>query len=194
MQYIYSLLLISSLLLCCSVEGQEISENPYEKYYREHLPHIDIARANIGIPPRDSILVWNEFVNIGPNDPWCAAALSVWLYQAKVESPQVRSGLARHFITRTPKSQHISARRVLAGVEVVPEGSLVLLRRGNTIFGHIGVTTEPWTGSHGYYISGNTSAPGSGGEEHTGGGVWEKSLRINLNAHLRITDFILVTY
>ncbi len=171
-----------------------INENYYDQFYKDHTPHIDIARSNIGIPPKDSIMAWNKFVNIGRNDPWCAASLSVWLYQAGVKSPQIRSGLARHFITRGPKDQIISAGRVLAGVEVVPEGSLVVLRRGNTIFGHIGIAVEPWTGSMGWYISGNTSAPGSGGEEHTGGGVWEKPLSINPNAHLRVTDFVLVRY
>ena len=161
--------------------------------YPEKLPHIEIAYSNMGIPPEDSIKVWLEFVGIYQDAPWCAAALSKWLYDAGVKNP-VRSALARDFLNRSPKSNRISAGRVLAGVVTVPEGSLVLLRRGDTIFGHIGIATERWIGGRGIYISANTSSPHSNGPEHTGGGIWEKGLSINPAAHIRITEFILIFY
>ena len=182
MRSIYLLLLICFLWLCYSpdVQGDK--------------PHIEIAKQNIGIPSQDSIRVWLEFVGVYHDAPWCAAGLSAWLHQAEVKSPKVRSPLARHFLTRTPKSSHISAGRVMQGIEIAPEGSLVLLRRGNTIYGHIGITVEDWVGAQGWYISGNTSPPSSNGPEHTGGGVWIRSLRINPNSIFRVTDFIIVEY
>jgi len=153
---------------------------------------VQVIRENIGIPPQDSIVAWLAFVSLPPNNPWCAAALSAWLHQAEVEEPLLRTGLARNYVYKTPERLHITAGRVLAGVETVPTGSLVVYGRGNTIFGHIGANTEEWEGQRGVYISGNTSPPG--GAEATGGGVWEKEAVINPNAHLQITHFVTIFY
>lgn len=155
-------------------------------------PHILLARANLGQPPADSVNVWLAFVRLPPGNPWCAAVQSAWLDQAGVSEPRLKTGLARNYVYQTPQRLHIAAGRVLAGVERVPPGSLVVYKRGETIFGHIGAATEEWQGQYGVYISGNISPPG--GAEATGGGVWEKPAGIHPNAHLRITHFIRVKY
>lgn len=184
MRFIYLLLLIFLLPQFSSCNGPRFLDPP----------HIEIARNNIGVPPTDSINGWLRFVGLGPNNPWCAAALSSWLHQANVRQPQVRSGLARDFATRSPARIRVSAGRVLIGAVAIPRGSLVVFRRGDTIFGHVGIATEHWRGQTGMYISGNTSRPGSGGSEFSGGGVWEKPVSIVPSAHLRITEFVYVIY
>jgi len=160
----------------------------------ETIPHIEIARSHIGIPPTDTINYWLAYVNLPPGNPWCAAAQATWLYQAGAKEPLIKTGLARNFVYKTPNRLRVSAGRVLAGVITMPKGSLVVYQRGETIFGHIGATTEDWTGQRGMYISGNTSPPDSGGSEFSGGGVWEKPAAIHPAAHLRITDFVYVNY
>jgi len=202
MQYIYLLLLIFSLWQCSNIEIpiedidddiDEIVEPPVEPELPDTtVLHIEIARANQGTPSTDSINSWLRFVGLGPGLPWCAAAQSTWLHQANVVSPRIKTGLASNFIHQTNSRNHIPAGRVLSGIETVPKGSLVVLQRGNTIYGHIGASTIDWRGPNGMYISGNTSAPG--GAEAIGGEVWEKPIRINPNAHMRITTFVIVEY
>jgi len=202
MHYIYLLLLIFSLGQCSKIklpiediddDIDKIVEPPAEPELPDTtVLHIEIARVNQGIPSTDSINSWLGFVGLGPGLPWCAAAQSAWLHQANVVSPRIKTGLASNFIHQTNSRSHIPAGRVLSGIKTVPKGSLVVLQRGNTIYGHIGTSTIDWTGAEGVYISGNTSPPG--GVEATGGQVWEKPIRINPNAYMRITTFVIVEY
>ena len=219
MQYIFSLLLIFLLTQCFDgggnihlpddslteindsiieidepINGVDTIPNDSVIYDENLIPHIEIARSNMGVPSTDSINYWLSFVNLPPGNPWCAAAQSAWLYQAGVKEPLLKTGLARNYVYKTPKRLQVSAGRVLSGVVTMPKGSLAIYQRGETIFGHIGAITEDWTGPTGVYISGNTSAPNSGGSEFSGGGVWEKPARINPAAHLRITEFVYVVY
>jgi hypothetical protein len=157
------------------------------------LAHILIARRYEGVPPVDTINMFLASVDLPPGNPWCSAFLSFVLDEAEVLMPSVRSGLARNFVYQSPQKSIIPAGRVLAGVADVPEGSIVVFQRGNTKFGHNGINTELWSGASGVYISGNTSPP-SGGSEAAGGGVWEKTSRINPNAVLQIREFVIVEY
>ena len=184
MQYIFLLLLIFLHLQC--------SEPP--KIGDKEVAHIEIARENIGIPPTDSINSWLEFVYLPSGLPWCAAAQSAWLHQAEIKEPLLRTGLARNYVYQTPRRLQVPAGRVLIGSTTMPKGSLVVFQRGDTQFGHIGTITEDWRGPSGVYISGNTSEPGSSGSESSGGGVWEKPLTINPNAHFRVREFVYVKY
>ena len=158
------------------------------------LPHIEIARKNIGVPTKDSINHWLSFVGLPPNNPWCAASQSIWLHQAGVKEPLLKTGLARNYVYQTPSRLHVSAGRVLIGAITMPAGSLAIYQRGDTRFGHIGTITEPWTGERGMYISGNTSPPNSSGSEFSGGGVWEKPARIVLTSAFGIREFVYVNY
>jgi len=217
MQYIFSLLLLFLSTQCFSPQDEVDLPQPPElpvdtipdiptdtiedvdtidvdTIVDESIPHIEIARSHIGIPPTDSINAWLAYVNLPPGNPWCAAAQATWLHQAGVKEPLVKTGLARNFVYKTPNRLHVSAGRVLAGVVTMPKGSLAIYQRGETIFGHVGTITEDWTGQSGVYISGNTSPPYSEGSEFSGGGVWEKSAAIHPASHLRITEFIYVNY
>ena len=158
------------------------------------FPHIEIARANIGVPSTDSINAWLRFVGLPPNNPWCAASQSAWLHQGGIKEPLLKTGLARNYVYQTPTRLQVSAGRVLAGVVTMPKGSLAIYQRDETRFGHIGTITEDWSGQNGRYISGNTSPPSSAGSEFSGGGVWEKGASINPAARFRITEFVYVNY
>lgn len=182
MQYLFFLLPILLHVQCSDQPPGPTNDTPR---------HIEIARANIGVPPKDSVDSWLAFVGLPPGNPFCAAAQSVWLHQAGVKEPLLKTGLANNYVFKTPQRLHISAGRVLAGVEQVPKGALLVYRRGDTVFGHIGAATS-WDGASGVYISANTSPPG--GAHSSGGGVWEKEAHINPNSHLRIIKFIHIYY
>ncbi len=153
------------------------------------LTNYDIARLSIGIPAPDSINHWLAFVGLPPGNPFCAAANSAWNQYAGIWHP--RSGLARHFKTRAPPGMWVDAAKVLRGQVTIPAGSVAVYERGNTIFGHVGIVTRDFSGDGSLYISANTSAPGSGGSEFSGGGVWEKEFTIKPGAAFRITGFVI---
>ena len=158
------------------------------------MAHVDYLRLNIGVPPKDTVEVWLRSVGLGAGNPFCSAAVSYSLDVGGVTSPVVRSGLARNFVYKTPKALHIKADDVYKQVATVPAGSIVVYQRGETKYGHNGFVTADMTGNEGVYISANTSAPGSGGSESAGGGVWEKPFKINPYGYFRVTDFVLVSY
>ena len=166
----------------------------YEPPQINTMAHVEYMRFHIGTPSQDTINMWLASVGLPPNNPFCSAALSHSLDVGGVASPSVRSGLARNFVYKTPKAIQISAKDVFRGMATVPAGSIVVYQRGETIFGHNGFVTAEFTGEGSIYISANTSAPGSGGSESAGGGVYEKPFRINPYSYFRVTDFVLVSY
>jgi hypothetical protein len=64
---------------------------------------------------------------------WCAYFVSLVLNETNNRNVKIRSGLAQNFILRNS----ISAKRVLSGYQVKKDW-LVIWKRGETIFGHIG--------------------------------------------------------
>lgn len=134
-------------------------------------PEIDRFLASVGLPA---------------GNPWCAAFVSYTLEQADVESPSVRSGLASHFI----KENSIDARKFNRGVYKPEPGDLLVWRRGNTIFGHLGIV-ESHEGKTLFTIEGNTS-PGATGAN--GSGVFRRDRSVQPAAHFRITHFTNVRY
>jgi hypothetical protein len=152
------------------------------------LTNYEVARLSIGIPGRDSINHWLAFVGLPPNNPFCSAANCAWHHYTGLWHP--RSGLARHWRTMAPGGMWVPAERVLAGQVEIPAGSVVLFQQTGTVFGHVGIVTQHFTGRNSLYISANTSAPGSGGSEASGGGVYEKPFFINPGASFFISGFI----
>ena len=126
-------------------------------------------------------------VGLKPGNPWCAAFVSFCLDSAKVRTLKTRSGLARHFIT---KNKTIKASKVVQTNMELPQGTVVIWRRGTTTFGHVGFT-DKWKGSSGTTIEGNTTS-GRSGSQWNGGGVWARKRTINPYNHFRITDFALL--
>ena len=70
-----------------------------------------------------------------------------------------------------------------------PAGTIIVWRRGNTLFGHAGVV-EKWNGKKGTTVEGNTSS-GAKGSQSDGDGVWRRRRAIDPSNFFRITDFIL---
>lgn len=126
-------------------------------------------------------------VGLKPGNPWCAAFVSYCLDSAKIRSLKTRSGLARHFIT---KNKTIKATKVVTQNMKLPQGTVVVWRRGTTMSGHVGFVDQ-WTGKSGTTIEGNTTS-GKGGSQWNGGGVWHRKRTINPYDHFRITDFALL--
>lgn len=126
-------------------------------------------------------------VGLKPGNPWCAAFVSFCLDSAKVKTLKTRSGLARHFIT---KNKTIKASKVVQTNMELPQGTVVVWRRGTTMSGHVGFT-DKWKGSNGTTIEGNTTS-GRSGSQWNGGGVWSRKRTINPYDHFRITDFALL--
>ena len=205
-------LLTLSLLRCQLPEpdGQDISPNdtisikdepeplPQLEPIPEPLPEptvqqrvIAIAGGYVGVREvgkntSPEIDRWLRSVNLRPGNPYCAAFVSYILDSAHVSYPKIRSGLARNFVT----NRSIPASRVMIGIEQIPEGSIVVWRRGNTIFGHAGFVTS-WQGASGTTIEANTSS-GEQGSQSDGDGVYRRTRTIIPSAHFRITDFTVI--
>lgn len=90
-------------------------------------------------------------------DAWCSAFVSYCLTVSGVLEPKTRSGLARDYATKTDKRLVIKATDVILKKYKVVKGDLVVWQKGETVFGHIGMTTEDWQGIQGKTIEGNVS-------------------------------------
>ena len=97
--------------------------------------------------------------------------------------------MAQAYITK----QSISAAKVLRGEVTIPDGSIVIWKRGTTPSGHVGFTTLPWRGAEGYTIEANTS-PGNNGSQYNGDGIFQRHRSIAPGAAFRITHFTIVKY
>lgn len=126
-------------------------------------------------------------VGLRPGNAWCGAFVSYCLDSANIKTMRVRSGLARHFIT---KNKTIKATKVSFNNMKIPMGTVIIWRRGTTTFGHVGFT-DKWQGASGTTIEGNTSS-GKSGSQWNGGGVWDRKRKINPYDYFRITDFALL--
>jgi len=89
------------------------------------------------------------------------------------------------------KSTSIKASDVLTGKKV-PVGSIVIFRKGDTIFGHTGFV-KSWNKASGITIEGNTSN-GNTGSQWNGGGIYERRRSILPSNYFRITNFTEVKY
>ena len=110
---------------------------------------------------------------------WCACFVNFCLDSAGVKGlPNTRNGLARSLAT---KNKTIKASTFNGSL---PAGTIIVWRRGNTIFGHAGLV-ESWNGIKGTTIEGNTSSGINAGD-----GVWRRRRAIDPSSFFRITDFI----
>lgn len=131
-------------------------------------------------------------VGLKKGTAWCAAFMSYCLNAAKAVLPNVRSGLARNFVTK----QSIRAEDVLSGRYYVKRGDLLVWFQGNTIYGHIETASEDWpktqqgSTSKGTSIGGNTNRAGS----REGDGVYEQVRTIKRYDFKRIRYITPVTY
>ena len=160
-----------TMLLCCWV----VADRP------EGERVIMVAESYLGHQAPDNrsehVDYWNTKRGVPLGSSYCATALSHWLDSAGVDFP-VRSAVARDFIT----DNSIPAHRVTGEL---PEGTIVIWRRGESWQGHVGVITQ-WHGQSGETIEANTS-PGFQGSQYDGSGVWRKKRKVVPTAFFRIT-------
>lgn len=184
------------VLSCCEPAEKTVVEIPVSSTPAEtiDLPeeteivnpaHFDTARSYIGTVDRGDntgrdVDRFLASVGIDTPAPWCAAYASYCLSVNDIEFPTERSALASDFITR----RSMKASHVLLGREQPQKGDLVIWRRGNGIFGHIGFVSE-WRGECGQTVEGNTSPPD--GLEYDG--VWGKDRCIQPGNYFRIVSF-----
>jgi len=157
-------------------------------------PHLDTAKSYLGVKEIGNnggpeVEMFLRSVGLRRGNPWCAAFVSYCLTACSIQSPAVRSGLASKFILRSS----IPASKVLQGSISIPAGSIIVWRRGETIFGHLGFTKQEWKGRSGRTIEGNTSS-GLRGSQHDGDGLYARTRTIEPLNHFRITHFTLVSY
>lgn len=123
-----------------------------------------------------------------PHSPYCAYFVTLCIDSAKVKEPVVRSGLARNFKLKTS----ISAKDVVIGSVKVPDGSIIVWQKGETIKGHTGFVWK-WGKESGITIEGNTSS-GATGSQSDGDGIWMRQRNIEPLNYFRITSFTPVKY
>lgn len=131
---------------------------------------------------------WNRNAKAPLGSSYCASFVTYVLDSVQAYEPTVRSALAQNFITK----KSIPASKVVVGY-TIPEGSIVVWKRGNTIYGHVGFTTKHWKGATGNTIEANTSS-GLRGSQYNGDGVYQRVRTISPDDFFRITHFTLVRY
>ncbi|MDZ7802362.1 CHAP domain-containing protein [Thiohalophilus sp.] len=161
------------------------------------MPHLELAETYVGTTElsgeNDGPEVERFLASVGlqAGNPYCAAFISFTLDETEgIKYPtEVRSGLASHFIT----DQSISAKQVLRGTVDIEPGTVLIWRKGNTIYGHAGFVTTQTAINEFETIEANTSG-GVYGNQADGDGVWRRSRSIQAGNYFRITDFTPVVY
>jgi len=162
----------------------------------KQVPHLELAQSYVGTqeltgandgPEIEQFLAT---VNLKAGNPYCAAFVSYILEDSPgVTKPDVRSGLAYHFIT----DDSIPANQVLRGTTTIPDGTILVWRKGNTIYGHTGFVADHPSANHFETIEANTSS-GRYGNQRDGDGVWLRQRSIQPGNYFRITHFTRVVY
>lgn len=119
---------------------------------------------------------------------YCAYFVTLCIDSAKVKLPTTRSGLARSYKLKIS----IPANDVLTGKVKIPQGTIIVWQKGNTINGHTGFV-DSWDKAYGNTIEANTSS-GKTGSQADGDGIWQRRRKIEPLNYFRITAFTLVTY
>jgi hypothetical protein len=129
-------------------------------------------------------------VGLAQGYPWCAAFVSYCLDVASAEMPTVRSALAQDFIT----DRSIDAKKVMRGQVSLPSGTIFVMKKGETRFGHTGFVLLKWSGETGITIEGNTGVGLEGQSERDGQGVWIRQRQIYTTCYFCVKEFTLVEY
>lgn len=119
---------------------------------------------------------------------YCAYFVSMCIDSAKVKEPTVRSGMAIGF----KRKNSIPANDVLIGKVKVSPGTIIIWRKGETIYGHTGFVYD-WGKRYGTTIEGNTSS-GQSGSQSNGDGIWKRKRSIEPLNYFRIVCFTEVKY
>jgi hypothetical protein len=155
--------------------------------------HLEIALDQVGttesgINGGAAVDRYLASVGLGTGYPYCAAFVSWAIDSADVCTPSVRSARAQAFIT----DRSINAKHVLRGSYEPSSGDILIFKKGNTIYGHVGFVIR-WDEKHGHTVEANTS-PGDTGRQRDGDGVWIRERSIQPLNYFRITHFTPVRY
>jgi len=147
----------------------------------------NVAKSYVGVTEtkNNSSPIIDKFIKhlgLKPGIQWCACFVTYCLDSAKTKN-MPRTALARNFITK----KSIKSSQVIYSNMIIPKGSIVIWRRGNTIFGHVGFINN-WQGNKGTTIEGNTS-PDNTKNQYNGDGVYHKQRVISPLNYFRITNF-----
>ena len=163
--------------------------------FSQELPqHMVIAESYVGVVEKtgknDGAVIEYIIKKGGGHkgNPYCAFFVTHCIDSAKVKYPKVRTGLASNFILK----RSIKAQDVLLGKYQPSYGDIVVWRRGNTIYGHVGFIRY-WNGDVGHTIEANTSK-GVRGSQSDGNGIWRRTRKIEPLNYFRITHFTPVEY
>lgn len=158
--------------------------------------HLDSALSYVGITELTNkndgpeVETFLKYVGRVKGNAWCAAYASyVKDLPGTIIEPKVKSGLARHFESRSPDRLVVKASKVLMGLKTIPRGSFVVWQRGETVFGHVGLVREDWSGASGKTVEGNTSS-GKTGNQSDGDGVYKRNRTIYPGNFWRIKWFV----
>lgn len=184
---------LSLLLSATPSAAQEPRRRATSNPHGEVPAHADTAWAYVGTTEVGTncgpeVRAFLASTGLGCGYPWCAAFVSYALTRAGADVPRVRSAATRRFILR----ESIDARRVLRGQHRPKAGTLVVWRKGNTPYGHIGIVMG-WDRACGSTVEGNTSS-GNRGHQRDGDGVWHRWRCIHPGSYFRITHFTPVEY
>ena len=152
--------------------------------------HLDTARVYIGTveepgnhgPEVERFLA---SVGLGPGYPYCAAFVSYCLTAGGAVLPRTRSAVAQRFISRYGRR----ASAVKRG-RCVPAGTIVIWKKGQGPYGHVGFVDQEWCGPAGWTVEANTS-PGAG-SQRDGDGVYRRWRTIQPGNYFRIAGFAFV--
>ena len=154
-------------------------------YTLTEIPHLDTALKYEGVKEKSGKndgywpAIFLKYVGIRTPANWCAAFASWCMGQCEGILNRLKTPLAQKFIT----SGSINAWDVLRGIRKVPAGSLVIWKKYETIFGHVGFNIYIWSGKVGYTIEGNVDNR-----------IARKIREIEPTAGTRIIKFTVVEY
>lgn len=129
-------------------------------------------------------------VGLGTGYAYCAAFVSFCLTEAEPQPvwPTIRTARAQSFIT----AQSMRASHVMYGYKKPKPGDILVWKKGNTGFGHVGFVLE-WDGACGTTVEANTSS-GVYGSQRDGDGVWIRKRCIEPANYFRVVSFTPVRY
>lgn len=176
---------------------ESINETEAFKQQEDVSPaHLILAESFIGtteLTGNNDGLEVEQFlgsVGLSKGNPYCAAFISYILDETPgIKSPTIRTALASKLIT----NESIEAKEILRGTEAIPDGTIVVWQKGNTIFGHAGFVEEQLSRSEFTTIEANTGS-GTYGDQSDGDGVWRRQRSIMPGNYFRITSFTPVIY
>lgn len=135
--------------------------------------HVEWAQTQVGLVEEPGntgphVAVYLSAVGLPEGYPYCAAFVAKSLNVGMVRYPAIRSALATDYIVE----QSVETRYIRRGVIIPESGWLLVFRKGDTRFGHIGII-ERIREQLLITIEANTSS-GESGSQRDGEGVYRR--------------------